>query len=92
MVRLGGRGQLLGIPAGPLEVSLATEVIFKGITICGVMGRGMCETWRQMTRCRLSGEFDPTPVITHRVPLEEFEEAMRVIKTGEAGKVVFEIA
>jgi threonine 3-dehydrogenase len=52
----------------------------------------MYDTWHQMTRFLLSGEFDPTPVITHRFPLEEFEEAMRVIKTGEAGKVVFEIA
>jgi threonine 3-dehydrogenase len=75
-----------------MEVNLATEVIFKGITIYGVIGRRMYDTWHQMTRFLLSGEFDPTPVITHRVPLEEFEEAMRVIKTGEAGKVVFEIA
>jgi threonine 3-dehydrogenase len=92
MVRLGGRVQLLGIPARPMEVNLATEVIFKGITIYGVIGRRMYDTWHQMTRFLLSGEFDPTPVITHRFPLEEFEEAMRVIKTGEAGKVVFEIA
>jgi len=45
-----------------------------------------------MTRFLRSGKFDPTPVITHRFPLEEFDEAMRVIKSGEAGKVIFEIA
>ena len=55
-------------------------------------GRRMYETWHQMTRFLLSGEFDPTPVITHRFPLEGFEDAMRVIKSGEAGKVIFEIA
>jgi threonine 3-dehydrogenase len=92
MVRLGGRVQMLGIPAKPMEVNLANEIIFKGITIYGVIGRRMYETWHQMTRFLLSGEFDPTPVITHRFPLEGFEEAMRVIKTGEAGKVIFEIA
>ena len=92
MVRLGGRVQMLGIPAKPMEVNFANEIIFKGITIYGVIGRRMYETWHQMTRFLLSGEFDPTPVITHRFPLEVFEEAMRVIKTGEAGKVIFEIA
>jgi threonine 3-dehydrogenase len=92
MVRLGGRVQMLGIPAKAMEVNFANEVIFKGITIYGVIGRRMYETWHQMTRFLLSGEFDPTPVITHRFPLEGFEEAMRVIKSGEAGKVIFEIA
>jgi threonine 3-dehydrogenase len=92
LVRLGGRVQMLGIPAKPMEVNFANEIIFKGITIYGVIGRRMYETWHQKTRFLLSGEFDPTPVITHRFPLEGFEEAMRVIKTGEAGKVIFEIS
>ena len=92
MVRLGGRVQMLGIPAKAMEVNFANEIIFKGITIYGVIARRMYETWHQMTRFLLSGEFDPTPVITHRFPLEEFEDALRVIKSGEAGKVIFEIA
>ncbi len=92
MVRLGGRVQMLGIPAKAMEVNFANEIIFKGITIYGVIGRRMYDTWHQMTRFLLSGEFDPTPVITHRFPLEGFEDAMRVIKSGEAGKVIFEIA
>jgi threonine 3-dehydrogenase len=91
LVRVGGRVQMLGIPAKPLEVNLATEIIFKGLTIYGVVGRRMYDTWHRMTRFLLSGEFDPTPVITHRFPLEQADEAMRVIKSGEAGKVVFEI-
>lgn len=92
LVRLGGRVQMLGIPSRPVEVDFATEVIFRGITIYGVVGRRMYETWHQMTRFLRSGEFDPTPVITHRFPLEGFEDAMRVIKSGEAGKVIFEVA
>ena len=92
LVRVGGRVQMLGIPAKPLEFNLATEIIFKGLTIYGVVGRRMYDTWHQMTRFLLSGEFDPAPVITHRFPLEEADEAMRVIKSGEAGKVIFEIA
>jgi threonine 3-dehydrogenase len=92
LVRVGGRVQMLGIPAKPMELNLATEVIFKGLTIYGVVGRRMYDTWHQMTRFLRSGKFDPTPVITHRFPLSEFSEAIRAIKSGEAGKVIFEIA
>ena len=75
-----------------MDVDFATEIIFKGLTIYGVVGRRMYDTWLQMTRFLRSGQFDPTPVITHRFPLEEFDDAMRAIKSGEAGKVIFEIA
>ncbi len=91
MVRVGGRVQMLGIPAKPMDVNFATEVIFKGITIYGVVGRRMYDTWHQMTRFLRSGEFDPSPVITHRYPLEAYEDAIQAIKSGEAGKVVFEV-
>jgi len=91
LVRVGGRVQMLGIPARPMEINLATQVIFKGITIYGVVGRRMYDTWILMSRFLRSGRFDPTPVITHRFPLEAVDEAMRVIQQGEAGKVVFEI-
>jgi threonine 3-dehydrogenase len=92
LVRVGGRVQMLGIPAKPMEVNFATEVIFKGITIYGVVGRRMYDTWHQMTRFLRTGQFDPMPVITHRLPLADYSEAIRVIKAGEAGKVIFEIA
>jgi threonine 3-dehydrogenase len=91
LVRVGGRVQLLGIPSQPVELDLAREVIFKGLTIYGVIGRRMYDTWHLMTRFLRSGQFDPTPVITHRFPLEEAEAAIQAIKSGQAGKVVFEI-
>lgn len=91
-VRDGGRVQMLGIPSKPMEIDLATEIIFNGITIYGVVGRRMYDTWIQMTQFLRSGKFDPTAVITHRFPLERYEEAMGVIRSGDAGKVVFEIA
>jgi threonine 3-dehydrogenase len=92
LARVGGRVQMLGIPAKKIDVDFATEIIFKGLTVYGVVGRRMYDTWLQMTRFLRSGQFDPTPVITHRFPLDAFDEAMRVIKSGEAGKVIFEIA
>jgi threonine 3-dehydrogenase len=92
LVRVGGRVQMLGIPSKPFDVDLATEIIFKGITVYGVVGRKMYDTWIQMTQFLRSGQFDPTPVITHRFPLEAFDDAIAAIKGGSAGKVVFEIA
>lgn len=92
LVRVGGRVQLLGIPAKPIDVDFANEIIFKGLTIYGVVGRRMYDTWLLMTRFLRSGQFDPTPVITHRFPLEDADDAIRAIKSGEAGKVIFEIA
>lgn len=92
LVRVGGRVQMLGIPAKPMDIDFATEVIFKGITIYGVVGRRMYDTWIQMTQFLRAGQFDPTPVITHRFKLEQHAEAIAAIKSGEAGKVVFEIS
>src|SRR5262249_21675215 len=92
LARVGGRVQMLGIPSKTIDIDFATEIIFKGLTIYGVVGRRMYDTWLSMTRFLRSGQFDPRPVITHRFPLEQCDEAIRVIKSGEAGKVIFEIA
>jgi threonine 3-dehydrogenase len=92
LVRAGGRVQMLGIPAKPMDIDFATEIIFKGTTVYGVVGRRMYDTWIQMTQFLRSGQFDPRPVITHRFPLEKHAEAIAAIKSGEAGKVVFEVS
>jgi threonine 3-dehydrogenase len=83
---------MLGIPAKPMEIELATEIIFKGTTVYGVVGRRMYDTWIQMTQFLRSGQFDPRPVITHRFPLDKHADAIAAIKSGDAGKVVFEIS
>ena len=71
LVRPAGRVQMLGVPAKPMTFDFATELVFKGVTVYGVTGRRMYDTWHQMTRFLRSGQFDPTPVITHRFPLEQ---------------------
>jgi threonine 3-dehydrogenase len=91
-VRLGGRVQLLGIPDGQVPVDFATEIIFKGITVYGVIGRKMYETWNQMRRYLSAGLVDPRPVITHQFPLAKIDEALAAIRAGDAGKIILEIA
>ncbi len=89
--RLGGRVNMLGTPSRPTEVDFARDVIFKGLTLYGVTGRKMYETWQQMRRFLRAGQLDPRPVVTHRFPLERIADAIRVIKEGQAGKVILEI-
>ena len=90
-VRLGGRVNLLGTPSRSTEVNFARDVIFKGVTLYGVTGRRMYDTWQQMFRFLRANQFDPRPVITHRFQLEQIAEAIQVIKDGQAGKVILEI-
>jgi threonine 3-dehydrogenase len=90
--RLGGRVNLLGTPSRTTEVDFARDVIFKGLTLYGVTGRRMYDTWDVMIRLLRSGQLDPRPVITHRFPLDRIADAIGVIKAGEAGKVILEIA
>ena len=91
VARPGGRVNMLGTPSRTTEVDFARDVIFKGLTIYGVTGRRMYRTWQQMGRFIRAGQFDPSPVITHRFPLERMADAIGVIKDGSAGKVILEI-
>ena len=90
--RLGGRVNLLGTPSRTTEVDFARDIIFKGLTLYGVTGRKMYQTWHQMLRFLRAGQLDPRPVITHRFPLEDIAKAIQVIKDGQAGKVILEVA
>jgi threonine 3-dehydrogenase len=89
--RLGGRVHLLGLPKGAVPLDLSNDVIFKGLTVYGVVGRKIFETWHQMRSFLSSGQLDPTPVVTHRFPLTEIGHALDAIRSGEAGKVILEI-
>ena len=91
-VRMGGRVQLLGLPKGQVAIDFANEIIFKGITVYGVIGRKMYETWHQMRRYLSAGLLDPRPVITHQFPLAKIDEALAAIRSGNAGKIILEIA
>jgi threonine 3-dehydrogenase len=91
VARPGGRVNMLGTPSRTTEVNFARDIIFKGLTVYGVTGRRMYDTWQQMGRMIRAKQFDPRPVVTHRFPLERIADAIRVIKDGSAGKVILEI-
>jgi threonine 3-dehydrogenase len=86
-LRNGGRVSILGIPPRPIELDLANDVVFKGATIYGISGRLIWETWYQTQALITSGMVDPTPVITHRFKLEQFDEAFKLMNEGKAAKV-----
>ena len=88
LLRTGGRASLLGIPSRPFELDFARDIIFKGATVQGINGRKMFETWFQMEALLSTGKLNLEPAITHRLKLSEFNQAMKLLQSGEAIKVV----
>ncbi len=85
---MGGRVALLGVPARPFEFDLA-KVVFKMITLKGIYGREMFETWHKMLAMLESG-LDIRKVITSRMRADDYETAFANAANGEAGKIVLD--
>jgi threonine 3-dehydrogenase len=85
---MGGRIALLGVPAKPFSFDLG-KVVFKMITLKGIYGREMFETWHKMLAMLESG-LDVRKVITSRMKAEDYEQAFANAAAGEAGKIVLE--
>ena len=84
----GGKIALLGIPSEQISIDW-NKVIFNMLTIKGIYGREMYETWYKMTVMLESG-LDIEPVITHHFPWKEYEKGIDVMRTGNAGKVILD--
>jgi len=82
----GARIAMLGIPTGEMSIDWRT-VIFNMLTVKGIYGREMYETWYKMTVMLQSG-LDISPVITHRFHYRDFEEGFQVMASGQSGKVI----
>ncbi len=87
-LRDGGEAALLGLPAKPIPFDFANRIIFKGITVRGIIGRRLWETWYQGRGLIASGAVDLRPLVTHRFPLERYEEAFETMASGRSGKVM----
>ncbi|MFQ5547260.1 MAG: L-threonine 3-dehydrogenase [Woeseia sp.] len=82
----GGRVAILGIPPEDTAIDWS-KVIFKGLILKGIYGREMFETWYKMASMLQSG-LEISPIITHHFAISEFEEAFRLMESGQSGKVI----
>ena len=91
LLRMGGRFVLLGIPEGDMKMDFARDVIFRGLTIHGVIGRRVFKTWevmRNILSAGLAAEFLQSGFVSRELPLEQFEEGFAALARGEALKVI----
>ncbi len=82
----GGRIAMLGLPAAEISIDFST-VVLNMLTIKGIYGREMFETWYAMSVLLQSG-LDISGVITHRFPFTEWEQAFAAARSGHSGKVI----
>ena len=80
----------VGYPGQAGQIDLATSVIFSGITIQGINGRRMFDTWYQMDALLVSGKVDLKPLLTHHFKLEDYKQAFETGLSGNAGKIILE--
>jgi threonine 3-dehydrogenase len=86
VIAMGGGIAFLGIPPGPMTVDWS-KIVFKSLTIKGIYGREMFDTWHKMLMMLQSG-LSVRGVITHRLPAERYADGFAAMRSGEAGKVV----
>ena len=84
----GGRIAILGIPPAEEMVDW-NQVIFKGLTLKGIYGREMFETWYKMASMLQSG-LDITPIITHHFAIDDFQKGFDIMRSGNSGKVILD--
>ena len=84
----GGKIALLGLLPKSTQINW-DDIIFKGLHVKGIYGREMYETWYKMTQMLRSG-LDISPVLTHKLPIDNFQEGFDIMESGNCGKVVLE--
>jgi threonine 3-dehydrogenase len=84
----GANIALLGLLPDSTKINW-DNIIFKGLNVKGIYGREMYETWYKMTQMLRSG-LDIAQVLTHRMPIDQFQDAFKIMESGNCGKVVLE--
>ena len=90
-VRDGGRVTLFGIPSKPVTIDVAESMIFKNLTVLALSGRRIFETWYKTRWILESGLVDVRPLITREIGLEDFGEALALLSSGQASKIVLRV-
>jgi threonine 3-dehydrogenase len=91
LVRHGGTAALLGIPAQPLTLDLASLVIFKGLQVIGITGREVYKTWRQAEELLVSGQLRLDAIDFKILPMVDFEQAFDHASTARSTKVLLTV-
>ncbi len=86
----GATVALLGIPGGPVELDLGAKVVMKGVSLIGVTGRRMYETWYQVEAFMLKNPELIDKVITHVLPATDFAHGFELMDEGACGKIVLD--
>jgi threonine 3-dehydrogenase len=84
----GGTVVLFGIPSREVHLNVADEIIFKEAHVLGIVGREMFKTWYRLESLLKSRKLNPEPLITHRMRLDQLEDAMKLVGSGNCGKIV----
>jgi threonine 3-dehydrogenase len=84
----GGKISLLGLLPSSTQINWS-KLIFNGLTLKGIYGREMFETWYQMEMMLLTG-LDISGIITHHIPADEFQLAFDIIEAGNCGKIILD--
>lgn len=84
----GGEAALLGLTSQKFPFDIDDNIIFKGATVHGIVGRRLWQTWFEMRGLIRSGAVDLAPVITHRFALDDYTKAFELMQSGECGKVI----
>jgi threonine 3-dehydrogenase len=87
-LRPTGKAAVLGLPTKDVCIDISKDLVMKDITVRGVYGRKIWDTWITTSRLLSTGKFDPSPVITHKIRLDEFEKGFEAMKSGKSGKVI----
>lgn len=87
VLRPGGWISLMGLGPKPVTIDVSNMVVMKGITMYGIVGRVLPDTWRQTTEYLNDGTLDPRRLITHHFSIEDIEEVVQLVKSGKCGKV-----
>ncbi len=90
VINHGGKIGLLGLFSSDATIDV-NQVIFKGLSIKGIYGREMFDTWYKATAMLNSG-LDVTPLISHRFPIADYEQAFEALAAGEASKILLQIS
>ncbi len=79
---------MLGIPPQNIEFDLGNDLVFKGTTVYGVVGRKMYETWDKVEELLATGQVDLETIVTHEFPMSKYEEAFELMASGNSGKII----